>query len=185
MSSRGSAKATNLADIHACDLATSSKLATYLRSTAVPAFANELQAGRVRASSATVLTREHVGQLLSIFANLGGITSMHETGRATYLVGEVRAVLARPDCTDVESRTALAGLIEAVRSGELIDRTLTAALTDGGAVLVDGNKRAAAMYEAAGTMPIRIPMRLPIYLLEATAGVLALEGLLAGSINYV
>jgi hypothetical protein len=171
----------NLAGIHACDPAASIKLARYLRRTAIPAFAGELEGGRVRADRATVLTREDLGQLRSIFADLGGIMAIQETGRPTHRVDEVRAVLARPDCTDSDSRTRLANLIRALRSGGLTDRTLTTALTDGGVVFVDGNKRAAAIYETAAATPIR----LPVYLLVGTAGVISLDGLLAGRIVYI
>ncbi len=68
-----------------------------------------------------------------------------------------------------------------MRVGRLTDRILTAARTDVGVVFVDGNKRAVAIYEAGE----RTPVRLPIYLLEATRGVLSLPGLLAGRITYL
>jgi len=106
---------------------------------------------------------------------------MQEAGRPTFLVRDVRAVLERPDCTDVDSRTRLAGLIETARSGGLSDRTLTIALSDGGVVFVDGNKCAAAIYETARATPIR----LPVYLLVGTAGVISLDGVLAGRIVYL
>jgi hypothetical protein len=35
---------------------------------------------------------------------------------------------------------------------------LTAARTDGGVVFVDGNRRAVAIYEAAGPTPMRLPI---------------------------
>jgi hypothetical protein len=128
-----------------------------------------------------VLTREDLGHLLSIFANLGGIRAMPEIGRPTFLVGEVQAVLARSECTDADTRSRLAALVGSVRAGRLADRTLTAARTAGGVVFVDGNKRAVAIHEAAGPTPTR----LPIYLLEGTVGVLSLQGLLGGRITYV
>jgi len=176
-----SAQTAGLADIHPCDHPATIKLTAYLRSTAVPAFASELQARHLLAHRATVLTRQDLGQLLSIFANLGGIASMQETGHLTYLIRDVQAVLAQPGCTDTDSRTRLAGLIESVRVGRLTDRILTAARTDVGVVFVDGNKRAVAIYEAGEPTPVR----LPIYLLEATRGVLSLPGLLAGRITYL
>lgn len=124
-----------LADIHGCDHATTIKLAAYLADTAVPAFASELRSGRSQADRASVPAREDLGHLLSIFANLGGIRAMPETGRPTFLVGEVQAVLALSECTDTDSRSRLAALVASVRAGRLTDRTLTAARTDGGLVL--------------------------------------------------
>jgi hypothetical protein len=140
------------------------ELADYLESTDVRGYAQPLRSRVVVAFAGSIEGREALGETWSIFGNLGGIAAS-ALGRPKFLVREVRGVLARPDCTDQRSRARLDALLEAEAAGRLIDRRITIALTTAGPIVVDGNKRAAAIYELAPA-----DLALPIFLLESAPG---------------
>ena len=110
-----------------------------------------------------VAGRVELGATSSIFGNLGGIVPAG--GRPKFLVREVREALNRPDCGDGSSRARLDALIAAEASGELADRRITIAQTTAGPIVVDGNKRAAAIYELA-----RVDVLVPAFLIAARPG---------------
>jgi hypothetical protein len=124
-------------------------LAHYLVVTPVAGYAPPLRAGTLVASAIEVAGRADLGETWSIFGNLGGIRAPAAVGRPKFLVREIREILNRPDCTDARSRARLDALIAAEASGTLADRRITIALTTAGPIIVDGNKRAAAIYELA------------------------------------
>ena len=141
-------------------------LVAYLRTTHVPGYADDLARGLKVAWRATVAGRDELGSLLSIFGVLGEIYAA-DRGRPKFLVRELFEVLHRPECTDARSRQGLDALIAAERRGELRDRRITVLATTHGPVVVDGNKRSAAIYETAGQEP---SLTLPVFWLTPARG---------------
>jgi hypothetical protein len=141
------------------------ELADYLERTPVAGYAQLLHTGIAIASNVEIPSRASLRETWSIFGNLGGIDAPQVVERAKFLVSEVRGILERPDCTDARSRQRLTELLDAVQGGRLVDRRITLALTDGGTVIVDGNKRAAAIYELASDA-----VALPAFLIESAPG---------------
>lgn len=138
-------------------------LADYLVATPVAGYTQALRAGTLVASVIEVAGRVQLGETSSIFGNLGGIVPAG--GRSKFLIREVREVLNRPDCGDGSSRARLDALIAAETAGTLVDRRITVALTTAGPVVIDGNKRAVAIYELAAAEVV-----VPAFLLEAARG---------------
>jgi hypothetical protein len=151
--------------IRASTPAETGELSRYLAATDVRGFALPLTVGEVVASLVEFVGRDQLGRTWSIFGELGGIRAMATAGRPKFLVAEVRGILRRPDCSDTRSLERLESLIAAERSRQLRDRRLTIALTSAGPVVVDGNKRAAAIHELA--LPEII---VPAFLIESAPG---------------
>lgn len=88
-----------------------------------------------------------------------------EFGRPRFLVSEVYAVLHRSDCTDEKSRNRLDAIVAAERGGTLADRLITVLDSTLGPMVVDGNKRASAIYGSSAPN-----LSLPIFLLTSASG---------------
>lgn len=151
--------------VGACSLNQAIELAEYLAHTHVPYHAQLLRARAAGASVVELVDRDTLGETWTIFGELGGVHAPTTVRRAKFVVREVRGILARPECTDGRSRDRLAELLAAEASGTLVDRRITLALTDAGTLIVDGNKRAAAIYELAGGDIV-----LPAFLIESAPG---------------
>jgi hypothetical protein len=137
-------------------------LATYLRCTPVASISAPLTQGAYVAWYDRITSRADLGARLTIFGELGGITSMNLHGLQKFRVSDVWPVLNRNDCTALDDRAAVAELIEAERNGRLVDRTLTLVEDAGGQRFIDGDKRAVAIYEAAvSAMPLSIVVLIP------------------------
>jgi hypothetical protein len=137
-------------------------LATYLRCTPVASVSAPLAQGAYVAWYDRITSREDLGARRTIFGELGGITSLDLHGHKTFRISDVWPVLTRNDCTALDDRAAVAELIEAERNGRLVDRTLTFLDDAEGLRLIDGNKRAVAIYDAAVTpMPLSIIVLTP------------------------
>lgn len=138
------------------------RLAEYLRCTPVPWASELLAQGTHLAWYDRITSRADLGSRQTFFGNLGLITSIDLHGRKLFHVSDVWPVLQRNDCTALDDRAAVAELIEAERHGRLVDRTLTFIEDAEGLHLIDGNKRAVAIYEAAvSTMPLSIVVLVP------------------------
>jgi hypothetical protein len=119
--------------VRSCTAAETAELARYLAGTDVSGYGSLLRAGDAIASLVELVGRAELGRTWSIFGNLGGIEAPTAAGRLKFLVAEVRAILNRPDCTDVRSRDRLESIIAAERARELHDRRITLARTTTGA----------------------------------------------------
>lgn len=117
------------------------------------------------ASTVEIAGRPSIGETWSIFGDLGGITAPVIVQRTKFMVREVRSILARAKCTDNLSRKRLDELLAAEAGGTLVDRRITLALTADGTLIVDGNKRAAAIHELAD-----VDLVLPAFLIESAPG---------------
>lgn len=149
--------------VRSCTAAETAELARYLAGTDVSGYGSLLRAGDAIASLVELVGRAELGRTWSIFGNLGGIEAPTAAGRLKFLVAEVRAILNRPDCTDVRSRDRLESIIAAERARELHDRRITLARTTAGPIVVDGNKRAAALHELAPADVV-----VPAFLIESS-----------------
>lgn len=147
-----------------CSGAQAQWLSSYLRRTAVPGYAFLIDADAVRVWRCTIEGRAALGSVASIFRHLSSrCHARRMTGRETFLVKEVRDVLHRADCADAPTRAAVDALVRAVRAGTLRDRTITIVIAAAGPTVVDGNKRAAAIYETATEPPALV---VPVFVLE-------------------
>ena len=124
-------------------------LIEYLKRTPVAGISDDLALWKLTVRKAHVEGRGNVGALRTIFGNLGQVFAAVTLGHEKFLVGEVRYTLARSDSPDPVARRTIESLIDAERQGLLHDRTLTAMEMADGLMLVDGNKRAVAIYEAS------------------------------------
>jgi hypothetical protein len=138
-----------LASERLCSAAETHELAAYLLNTPVAAVALALMRGELRASRADLVGTEALGATRTIFGNLGECFASVEAKRDKFLVREIREVLHRDACRAASDRDALDRLVAAERKGELQDRRMTLLVDSGGAMFVDGNKRAAAIFEVA------------------------------------
>ena len=130
----------------ACSVGETNELITYLQRTPVFVLAEQLELGLLGASHATITGRSQLGSLQTIFGNLGGIHALAQTGRPKFLVSEVYETLHRQDCDAPDDRRRLDDLVEAEREGRLTDRRITVLADSNGPMIVDGNKRVAAIY---------------------------------------
>jgi hypothetical protein len=127
--------------VRACTRVETTELANYLARTPVAGYAPPLRVGTIVASVVEVVGRPDLGETWSIFGNLGGVTAPMVGGLPKFVVREIHEVLNRPDCIDARSRLGLE------------------------TVIVDGNKRAAAIYELAGSDVV-----LSAFLIESAPG---------------
>lgn len=151
-----------------CSIATAIYLIAYLETTSVKQLAGMLRTSALSAWHAEIRGREMLGNASSIFGNLGGLNAKALLQRPKFLVRDVSPILHRPDCEAEPDRKVLDELIGAARGGTLHDRRITFALTSVGPMIVDGNKRAVAIYETAQQGAAFI---LPVYVLEPKPGV--------------
>lgn len=103
----------------------------------------------------TVDARAALGGLSTLFGNLGAQTAAQITGRPRFLVSEAREVW-RHAKGDESKFALLEEYLEDERAGRLKNRTITAIDTGAELVIVDGNKRAIAIYEAATAAQVPI-----------------------------
>jgi hypothetical protein len=120
-------------------------LIDYLASTAVPGYAADLACDALRAWHVT-LGRDRLGETLSIFRDLGGVIAQTTTGRPRFRVTEIDEILHGADCADARSRTSLDWLLARRRDGGFRDWRIVLLDSMLGPMVVDGNKRAAAVY---------------------------------------
>lgn len=125
--------------------------------TPVRGVAQLLSMGKVGAWHAKIPDRRQLGAYPTIFADLGTAHARHLVGRATFSVNEVMAVLRDRKHPDELVRQTIEAMIEAEHQETLTDRVITAYEQPAGSTLIDGNKRAVAIYEAGivtGPLPI-------------------------------
>ena len=143
----------------------SAEHAKYLtEKTDVPWYGALLRDGKAVAWNAELESREELGSTSTIFKNLGDIYASAEVGRRRFLVEEAFDVWRRARDLDAEKFARLEAIVVAERKGKLIDRRVTLAVTVGGTMVVDGNKRSIAIHKVGSTVV------LPIYLLKAPPG---------------
>jgi hypothetical protein len=131
--------------LRACSERETLALIDYLASTAVPGYAADLARGALRAWHVT-LGRDRLGETLSIFRDLGGVIAQTTTGQPRFRVNEIDEILHRSDCADARSRTSLEWLLARRRDGGFRDWRIVLLDSTLGTMVVDGNKRAAAIY---------------------------------------
>jgi hypothetical protein len=119
--------------------------------------------GRLTPWLETIEGRDALGALSTLFENLGTQYAAKVTGRSRFLVGEAREVWrhAKGDETKI---ALLEQYVEDERAGTLTDRTITAVDTGAEISIVDGNKRAIAIYEAAD--PDGEELEVPLFVLR-------------------
>lgn len=159
------ALATEWPGIRSCSESATIRLIDYLANTHVRGYAIELAHGRLLAWRVTLPSRERLGSTLSIFRELGGIAAHAVTGRPRFLISEVAAVLHRPDCADCPSRKSLEWLIERRGDGMFRDWQIVMLHSTLGAMVVDGNKRAAAIHETSAA-----DVTVPAFILSRPSG---------------
>jgi hypothetical protein len=132
-------------------------LISYLRSTPVWPLADDLARRDLVASRDLLRTRAALASATTIFRTLGGLYASVLHGRDNFRVSDVWPVLSRFDCDDPETRSTVEAMVAAEKEGRLSDRLLTVLEDKTSRRLVDGNKRAVAIYEAAvAKMPLPI-----------------------------
>ena len=132
--------------------------------TDVPWYGVLLRDGKAVAWHAELESREELGSASTIFKNLGNIYASQEVGRRRFLVQEAFDIWRRARELDPVKFARLEGLVAAERDGSLVDRRITIAVTVGGTMVVDGNKRSIAIHKVGRVVA------LPIYLLKAPPG---------------
>jgi hypothetical protein len=132
--------------------------------TDVPWYGELLRDGKAVAWHADLETREELGAISTIFKNLGNIYASAEVGRRRFLVEEAFDIWRRAREFDPVKFARLEGLVAAERDGRLVDRRITLAVTVGGTMVVDGNKRAVAIHNVGRVAVV------PIYLLKSPPG---------------
>jgi hypothetical protein len=143
----------------------SAEHAKYLmEKTCVPWYGELLRDGKAVAWHAELGSREELGSTSTIFKNLGNIYASTEVGRRRFLVKEAFGVWQRARALDPVKFARLESLVAAEGDGSLVDRRITLAVTLGGTMVVDGNKRSIAIHHVGRTVV------LPIYLLKAPPG---------------
>ena len=143
----------------------SAEHAKYLmEKTDVPWYGALLRDGKAVAWHAQLESRNELGSTSTIFKNLGNIYASTEVGRRRFLVKEAFDVWRRARHLDPVKFARLESLVVAEGDGSLVDRRITLAVTVGGTMVVDGNKRSVAIHQVGRAT------KLPIYLLKAQPG---------------
>jgi hypothetical protein len=119
--------------------------------------------GRLTPWLETVDRRDALGALSTLFENLGAQYAAKLHGRPRFLVREAREVW-RQAKGDEAKFALLEQYLEDERAGRLANRTITAVDTGAELIIVDGNKRAIAIYEAAD--PDGEELELPVFVLR-------------------
>ena len=96
----------------------------------------------------TIEGRDALGGMSTLFENLGVSSAAKATGRRRFLVREAREIWRQAKGDDAKY-ALLERYIDDEGAGKLANRTITALDTGAELVIVDGNKRAIAIYEAA------------------------------------
>jgi hypothetical protein len=116
--------------------------------------------GRLTPWLGTIVGRDALGALSTLFVNLGAQYAAKLHGRPRFLVREAREVWRQAKCDEAKF-ALLERYLEDERAGRLANRTITAVDTGAELVIVDGNKRAIAIYEASGA-----ELELPVFVLR-------------------
>jgi len=126
------------------------------------AYGRLLATGTLAARVGQISTRDELGSISTLFVELGSDSGKRHaltlTGNPRFLVRDALRFW-RDSSGDEEKLALLERYIAAARDGELTNQTLTLAPdVVSGQILVDGNKRAIALYEAgaATQYPLRV-----------------------------
>jgi hypothetical protein len=144
-------------------------LVAHLRTSNVAWLVPQIMSGALTVWRDEIIGREAFGALDTFFANLGSGSGQRIatriTGRRFFRVSEARQVW-RESTGDEEMYQRLEQYIEDGRANRLRDRTITLLDVGTGAHIVDGDKRAIAIYEASVGQD---DLNVPIYVLSPRA----------------
>lgn len=129
----------------------------YLGNTPVSWTAKRLQAGVAKLQKGRIKSVSELGDLNSIFSNLGDLFAAAEVGRQKFQIKHVRTMLLDPRCGDDFRRNRLDKIEAGLRNGS-INPNIT--VFDG--MVIDGNKTAAAYHDIHQAAP---EIDLPVYVI--------------------
>jgi hypothetical protein len=136
-----------------------SELRAYLSTTPVRWLVGVIDGG-ARVSKGEVKSLSQVGRLRTIWGDLGGVRSDHEYGLEKFLVGQVMAVLKKPQCTDKERLDRIENYVKLFANNQL-DLKITLMEDRSGITICDGNTRVVACFEycvRTGQTSLRLPV---------------------------
>lgn len=135
----------------------------YLTYTPVREYACSIARGEHRLRKGLITSLRLLGSTATIFQNFGQATATNAVGRRLFLVSDVLETLRRADHPDDNVLRSIETFITMEAAGSL-DVVVTVAHHRGDYTIVDGNKRAVAVYESRrGARADAIA--LPVYLI--------------------
>lgn len=133
----------------------------YLELTPVGKFATDiLRSNKYVLKKGIITSINYFGFLKTIFGELGGIKSANK-----FLVNEVMAILRSPNCSDKNALQSIKYFTKMDEEDEL-DVKITIFNDGTDSIIIDGNKRAVALYERRNNNNINKNTIIPIYLIE-------------------
>ncbi len=129
----------------------------YLGNTPVAWAAKWLQGGVAKLQKGHIKSVSELGDLSSIFSNLGDLFAATEVGRQKFQIKHVRTILLDPRCGDDLRRNRLETIEAGLRDGS-IDPNITV-FDD---MVIDGNKTAAAYHHIYHDVP---EIDLPVFVI--------------------
>lgn len=136
---------TQIVNRRGCSAEEKQHLIQYLKQTPVACVADKIAAGALL-SKGEIQSRAVLGSLTTIFGNLGGLLATRRHGKERFLVREVLPVLRDPRCTDKGALRKVECYME-LDAANRLEIKITICEVGGGRMIVDGNKRASAIYE--------------------------------------
>lgn len=137
----------------------------YLKGTPVSSIADSLSQGLCQLKSAAISSLLELGEMQTIFADLGGIKSSTIFGQEKFLVKQVLDVLNNPDCTDAKSLESINYFMGELMLGSL-DPIITIYMSaSNNPMIIDGDKRAVAIYNDAINRKLNSSIHIPVYLI--------------------
>ena len=148
-----------IVNLQLCASAEKQEHINYLRQPPAPVswVADMLEAG-TPLYKGVIRSRQVVGSLVTIFAELEGVSCLQRHGTERFLVSQVLPTLRDPRCTDRDALAKVECYMKLDSKGSL-EIKVTICERGANRMIVDGNKRAAACYESRsdqhfGTLPI-------------------------------
>lgn len=118
--------------------------AQYLDDHSDVALGGLIRAGLLVLEVGVVTSNRSLGDMSTIFRNLGGLLAQDLVGREFFAVAEIGRVLHRGDCTDERSRRRFDELVEQLGAGRQ-EPNITIDRASG--IIQDGNKTAGAFHQ--------------------------------------
>ena len=137
---------------------------TYLKSTPVAQFGIALGQGRLILKKGLIQGYEDLGNSKTIFGELGGLKAQDLLNRSNFLVSDALEILTNPKCSDLRSLVSINYfLCQFDRKG--INAKITFFKDENNLSIVDGNKRAIAVYNWVKDNPID-GFQLEVFIIE-------------------
>ena len=142
-------------------------LLAYLDGTPVAGMAAQARLSHLPVWRARIVDGGRLGCARTIFQSLGQARSKELYGEATFRVAQVLPTLSASPPPDPDMLATIGNYMRAVRDGLPLDIIQTFCATapgDGDALIIDGNKRAVALYEVTRKSGEHL-LNLPVYVI--------------------